>query len=200
MTTVAYCAVAPEGRTERHQLYWRRRGDARAAAAHRRRPRRGSRGLRADRPRRPGRGRQEQPAARARAEPDVPAAEPAFTRCRDAQRTSARRVAAHADAARMAMEAGFDAVEIHLGHNYLASAFLSPRLNRRARRVRRQPGEPRPVPAGDRPRGARRRRRPDRDRWPSSTWTTACARGLTSTRRSRSRGGSRPTARSTRWR
>jgi 2,4-dienoyl-CoA reductase-like NADH-dependent reductase (Old Yellow Enzyme family) len=29
------------------------------------------------------------------------------------------------------MEAGFDAVEIHLGHNYLASAFLSPRLNRR---------------------------------------------------------------------
>src|SRR4051812_38835104 len=23
MTTVAYCAVAPEGRTERHQLYWR---------------------------------------------------------------------------------------------------------------------------------------------------------------------------------
>ncbi|HMS12583.1 MAG TPA: NADH:flavin oxidoreductase [Microthrixaceae bacterium] len=27
--------------------------------------------------------------------------------------------------------AGFDAVEIHLGHNYLLSAFLSPRLNRR---------------------------------------------------------------------
>jgi 2,4-dienoyl-CoA reductase-like NADH-dependent reductase (Old Yellow Enzyme family) len=31
----------------------------------------------------------------------------------------------------MAIEAGFDAVEIHLGHNYLASAFLSPKLNRR---------------------------------------------------------------------
>jgi 2,4-dienoyl-CoA reductase-like NADH-dependent reductase (Old Yellow Enzyme family) len=31
----------------------------------------------------------------------------------------------------MALETGFDAVEIHLGHNYLASAFLSPRLNRR---------------------------------------------------------------------
>jgi 2,4-dienoyl-CoA reductase-like NADH-dependent reductase (Old Yellow Enzyme family) len=29
------------------------------------------------------------------------------------------------------MAAGFDAVEIHLGHNYLASAFLSPRLNHR---------------------------------------------------------------------
>ncbi|SPM32679.1 2,4-dienoyl-CoA reductase or related NADH-dependent reductase, Old Yellow Enzyme (OYE) family [Mycobacterium rhizamassiliense] len=37
----------------------------------------------------------------------------------------------HADAARLAIEAGFDAVEIHLGHNYLASAFLSPLINRR---------------------------------------------------------------------
>jgi 2,4-dienoyl-CoA reductase-like NADH-dependent reductase (Old Yellow Enzyme family) len=42
-----------------------------------------------------------------------------------------RVVQAHAAAARMAIEAGFDAVEIHLGHNYLASSFLSPRLNRR---------------------------------------------------------------------
>jgi 2,4-dienoyl-CoA reductase-like NADH-dependent reductase (Old Yellow Enzyme family) len=42
-----------------------------------------------------------------------------------------RVVAAHADAARMAERAGFDAVEVHLGHNYLASAFLSPKLNRR---------------------------------------------------------------------
>jgi len=39
---------------------------------------------------------------------------------------------AHANAARLAIEAGFDAVEIHLGHNYLASAFLSPLINRRA--------------------------------------------------------------------
>jgi 2,4-dienoyl-CoA reductase-like NADH-dependent reductase (Old Yellow Enzyme family) len=31
----------------------------------------------------------------------------------------------------MAERAGFDAVEVHLGHNYLASAFLSPKLNRR---------------------------------------------------------------------
>jgi 2,4-dienoyl-CoA reductase-like NADH-dependent reductase (Old Yellow Enzyme family) len=43
----------------------------------------------------------------------------------------ARVTRAHADAAGMAIEAGFDAVELHLGHNYLASAFLSPRLNRR---------------------------------------------------------------------
>ncbi|MGV7637026.1 oxidoreductase, partial [Mycobacterium kansasii] len=30
-----------------------------------------------------------------------------------------------------AEEAGFDAVELHFGHNYLISAFLSPLLNRR---------------------------------------------------------------------
>lgn len=33
-----------------------------------------------------------------------------------------------------AAEAGFDAVEVHLGHNYLLSAFLSPKLNRRTDR------------------------------------------------------------------
>ncbi len=37
----------------------------------------------------------------------------------------------HATAARLAIEAGFDAVEIHLGHNYFASAFLSPLINKR---------------------------------------------------------------------
>jgi len=31
----------------------------------------------------------------------------------------------------MAVDTGFDAVEVHLGHNYLASSFLSPKLNRR---------------------------------------------------------------------
>lgn len=40
-------------------------------------------------------------------------------------------LADHAKAARFAVESGFDAVEIHLGHNYLASAFLSPLINRR---------------------------------------------------------------------
>ncbi|MEX2394674.1 MAG: NADH:flavin oxidoreductase [Actinomycetota bacterium] len=34
-------------------------------------------------------------------------------------------------AGRVAVEGGFDAIEVHLGHNYLLSAFLSPRLNRR---------------------------------------------------------------------
>ena len=40
-------------------------------------------------------------------------------------------IAAHAAAARYAIDAGFDAVEIHLGHNYFASSFLSPLINRR---------------------------------------------------------------------
>jgi 2,4-dienoyl-CoA reductase-like NADH-dependent reductase (Old Yellow Enzyme family) len=34
---------------------------------------------------------------------------------------------AHADAARYAIDAGFDAVEIHLGHNYFASSRTAPR-------------------------------------------------------------------------
>lgn len=38
---------------------------------------------------------------------------------------------AHAAAARYAIDSGFDAVEVHLGHNYFCSAFLSPLLNRR---------------------------------------------------------------------
>lgn len=34
-------------------------------------------------------------------------------------------------AARRVVAAGFDAIELHLGHHYLLSAFLSPKLNRR---------------------------------------------------------------------
>nr|WP_046283443.1 NADH:flavin oxidoreductase [Mycobacterium sp. UM_NZ2] len=41
-------------------------------------------------------------------------------------------IAQHANAARYAVDAGFDGVEIHLGHNYLASSFLSPLINRRS--------------------------------------------------------------------
>ncbi|MBX3314678.1 MAG: NADH:flavin oxidoreductase [Actinobacteria bacterium] len=36
-----------------------------------------------------------------------------------------------AAAARVAADSGFDAVELHLGHNYLLSSFLSPNLNKR---------------------------------------------------------------------
>ena len=43
----------------------------------------------------------------------------------------ARIIGDFARAATVVAEAGFDAVEIHLGHGYLPSEFLSPRLNRR---------------------------------------------------------------------
>jgi 2,4-dienoyl-CoA reductase-like NADH-dependent reductase (Old Yellow Enzyme family) len=43
----------------------------------------------------------------------------------------ARITADFARAASLLQEAGFDAVEIHLGHSYLLSAFLSPALNKR---------------------------------------------------------------------
>ena len=37
----------------------------------------------------------------------------------------------YANAARVAVAGGFDAIEVHLGHNYLVSSFFSPNLNRR---------------------------------------------------------------------
>lgn len=39
-----------------------------------------------------------------------------------------------ARAGRLAVEAGFDALELHFGHGYLVSAFLSPKLNKRTDR------------------------------------------------------------------
>lgn len=39
-----------------------------------------------------------------------------------------------AEGARLLQQAGFDAVEVHLGHSYLLSAFLSPALNKRTDR------------------------------------------------------------------
>ena len=50
----------------------------------------------------------------------------------EAQEDDLRRVIqGFGDAASIAIDAGFDAIELHFGHGYLVSAFLSPRLNRR---------------------------------------------------------------------
>ncbi|TYB51142.1 NADH:flavin oxidoreductase [Nonomuraea sp. PA05] len=130
MTTVAYCAVAPEGRTQRHQLWMRpdalpglrRLTDAVHAAGAAASAQLGHAG----------------PVANARST-RLPALAPTASFNPQAMRLTRRATvadieritAAHASAARLAVEAGFDAVEIHLGHNYFASSFLSPRLNKR---------------------------------------------------------------------
>ena len=101
-------------------------------------------------------------------------------------------------AAALAVEAGFDCIEVHVGHNYLLSAFLSPKLNHRddqfggsvENRARFARNVLRTV------RDAAGPKRPSR---PSSTWPTAWTAGCGSTRVSRSPRSSSPTGRSTRW-
>jgi 2,4-dienoyl-CoA reductase-like NADH-dependent reductase (Old Yellow Enzyme family) len=52
--------------------------------------------------------------------------------CREITRAEIRTVIAQfGTAARVAVDAGFDAVELHFGHLYLPSSFLSPLMNRR---------------------------------------------------------------------
>lgn len=130
MTTVAYCAVSPGGRTGGNQIWMRphavpglrqlteaihAEGAAISAQI-------GHAGPVAD-------ARSNQATALAPVRFFNPIA------MRFAQKATREDIddvlAAHAHAARLAVDAGFDAVEIHLGHNYLASAFLSPLLNRR---------------------------------------------------------------------
>ncbi|HEU0191801.1 MAG TPA: NADH:flavin oxidoreductase [Mycobacterium sp.] len=131
MTTVAYCAVSPGGRTSGEQI-WMRPG---AVAGLRRltdtvhaegaaiSAQIGHAGPVAD-----------ARSNRARALAPVRFFNPIGMRfakkadCDDI----AEVIEQHADAARIAVDSGFDAVEIHLGHNYLASSFLSPLINRRS--------------------------------------------------------------------
>ncbi|WLQ32523.1 NADH:flavin oxidoreductase [Streptomyces castrisilvae] len=130
MTTVAYCAVAKEGRTDRHQIHWTDEAmpglRALTEAVH-----------------------AEGAAVSAQIGHGGPVANPkgngapalspsrhfhatTISWAREATLDDIRRVTeAHAEAARRAVDAGFDAVEVHLGHNYLASSFLSPKINHR---------------------------------------------------------------------
>jgi 2,4-dienoyl-CoA reductase-like NADH-dependent reductase (Old Yellow Enzyme family) len=130
MTTVAYCAVSPDGRTAPDQILWtdeampglRALTDAVHAEGAAVSAQIGHAGPVAD-PRGNG----------------LPALSPS-TRfpnmsggiSRKAKVSDLERIIAdHAAAAHRAAEAGFDAVEVHLGHSYLPSAFLSPRINHR---------------------------------------------------------------------
>ncbi len=130
MTTVAYCAVSPGGRTDGWQLWMRpeavpglrRLTDAIHAEGAAISAQIGHAG----------------PVANSRTNKAKAYAPVRFFNplsMRFAKKASAADIdditAAHANAARLAIESGFDAVEIHLGHNYLASSFLSPLINRR---------------------------------------------------------------------
>lgn len=130
MTTVAYCAVSPGGRTGGNQIWMRphavpglrRLTEAIHAEGAAISAQIGHAGPVAD-------ARSNQATALAPVRFFNPIA------MRFAQKATREDIddvlAAHAHAARLAVDAGFDAVELHLGHNYLASAFLSPLLNRR---------------------------------------------------------------------
>lgn len=130
MTTVAYCAVSPGGRTSGEQIWMRpeavpglrRLTDAVHAEGAAVSAQIGHAG----------------PVADARSNKATALAPVRFFNpigmrfARKATRDDIDDVvAAHANAAKLAIDAGFDAVEIHLGHNYLASSFLSPLINRR---------------------------------------------------------------------
>ncbi|MGV0715479.1 NADH:flavin oxidoreductase [Mycolicibacterium sp. XJ662] len=130
MTTVAYLAVAPGGRTEGRQIWWRpeamaglrRLTDAIHAEGAAISAQIGHAGPVAD-----------ARSNKAKAYAPVRFFNPLAMRfARKATREDIDDImAAHANAARMAIDAGFDAIEIHLGHNYFASSFLSPLINRR---------------------------------------------------------------------
>lgn len=129
MSTVAYLAVSPEGRTDRHCLLLddetakdlRRLTDAIHADGAAAAAQIGHAG----------------PVANARSN-RAPALSPSggFTpmgsRLHAIDAAGIERVVEdYRLAATRAVEAGFDSIEVHVGHNYLLSAFLSPKLNKR---------------------------------------------------------------------
>ena len=130
MSTVAYCAVSPDGRVFRHCLVLdagtvpglRKLTDAVHAHGAAAAAQLGHAGLVADAMS----NKQKSLAPSRRFSPVAKGVVPAATQ-RDLARVRDDFVAA----ARNAVEAGFDCLEVHLGHNYLLSSFLSPNLNRR---------------------------------------------------------------------
>jgi 2,4-dienoyl-CoA reductase-like NADH-dependent reductase (Old Yellow Enzyme family) len=132
MSTVAYLAVSPEGRTDRHCVVLeapslpvlRRVTDAVHAAGSAASAQIGHAGPVANA--RSNRAPSFAPSRRMSAGGTVARA----TTEQDIERITE----AYRRGAALAVEAGFDCIEVHLGHNYLLSAFLSPKLNRRTDR------------------------------------------------------------------
>ncbi|WP_182347137.1 NADH:flavin oxidoreductase [Tomitella gaofuii] len=130
MTTVAYCAVAPEGRTQGGQLWMRpeavpglsRLTDAVHAQGAAAQAQIGHAGIVAN----------STSTGRSALGPGRRFNPMTFRFTQAATTADIARIAgAHGDAAVIAEESGFDAVEVHLDHNYFASSFLSPAINRR---------------------------------------------------------------------
>jgi 2,4-dienoyl-CoA reductase-like NADH-dependent reductase (Old Yellow Enzyme family) len=129
MSTVAYLAVSPEGRTDRHCLLLnqatlpglRRLTDAVHAEGAAAAAQVGHAGPVAN--------------ARSNRAPSLSPSggwTPMGTRLRSTTASDVDRIVEdYRRAALLAFEAGFDSIEVHVGHNYLLSAFLSPKLNRR---------------------------------------------------------------------
>ncbi|WP_408587045.1 NADH:flavin oxidoreductase [Prescottella soli] len=130
MTTVAYCAVSPGGRVHRHSLVLdgptgrdlRRLTEAVHAEGALAAAQIGHAGLVAN-----------QISNRTRSlAPSTRISAPAMGLVKSATNRQLEQVARDFEsAARIATAAGFDAVEVHLGHNYLLSSFMSPNLNKR---------------------------------------------------------------------
>jgi 2,4-dienoyl-CoA reductase-like NADH-dependent reductase (Old Yellow Enzyme family) len=129
MTTVAYLAVSPEGRTDRHCVLLgeetisglRRLTETVHAAGAAASAQVGHAGPVAN-------GRSNRAASLAPSRRFSPTG--TVTRAAS-EHDIARITEEYRRGAIVAAEAGFDCIEIHLGHNYLLSAFLSPKLNRR---------------------------------------------------------------------
>jgi 2,4-dienoyl-CoA reductase-like NADH-dependent reductase (Old Yellow Enzyme family) len=129
MTTVAYLSVSPEGRTDRHCVQLdegslpglRRLTDAVHAEGAAAAAQIGHAGPVAN--------------ARSNRAPSLSPSggfTPLGTRLRAVTPEGIDRITQdYGRAAATAVEAGFDSIEVHVGHNYLLSAFLSPKLNRR---------------------------------------------------------------------
>lgn len=130
MTTLAYCAVAPEGRTDRRQIHMRpsvvpglrRLTDAVHAEGAAACAQVGHAGPVAN----PLSNRMPALSPSRKLNPMTMRSTKAAT-----EADIARIIRDHAEAAWTAVESGFDAVELHFGHNYLVSSFLSAKLNRR---------------------------------------------------------------------
>jgi 2,4-dienoyl-CoA reductase-like NADH-dependent reductase (Old Yellow Enzyme family) len=130
MTTVAYCAVSPGGRVHRDTLVMdreavaglRRLTDAVHAEGAAAMAQLGHAGLVAN----------TRSNRRPTLAPSTRISGPAMGLVRAASVAQLDDVVEDfAAAAAVAVESGFDAVELHMGHNYLLSSFFSPNLNRR---------------------------------------------------------------------